>query len=231
MNTEKMGAFIREKRKKKQLSQKQLADMVQVSTATVCKWEKGVNSPDIGNMEKLAEIFQVSIQEILAGEESAEVCPGAAEPMPCPELSGSPPDDPIPIEHSPPATGKRYWKIGAAAFFTILMVISAVIIFNYHMSPPTFSVIGEFYPNSDDLGIYAEFYDAEEAFCIVVNYSGSAKTDDFQRYNSILYDEYHDYFNEVKIIIVAYFREYNSEKDVIDSGSYQSFLFDRNMYN
>jgi len=67
MDNEKMGIFIREKRKDKNLNQKQLAALMQVSPATVCKWEKGINIPDISNLDKLADLLQVPMQEILNG--------------------------------------------------------------------------------------------------------------------------------------------------------------------
>lgn len=228
MNIEKMGSFIREERKKKQLNQKQLAELVQVATTTICKWEKGVNIPDIPNLEKLAGIFEVSIQEILDGEaqKSSEVKHAGNEPIFPPDLSDSPPNSLDPSKPSASATKKRQWKAGIAVSFTFIAMISATITISYYLAHPAFDVIREFCPDTADLGVYAEFYNAEDIFCIIVEYTGNAKADDFECYNSVIYDEYYHIFSENKIISVSYFENYDIKDEAIDSARYQSFLFD-----
>lgn len=71
MDAVKTGIFIQEQRKKKQLSQKQLSEYMFVSPTTVCKWEKGIHTPDISNLEHLADLFQISVQELIDGEIAA----------------------------------------------------------------------------------------------------------------------------------------------------------------
>lgn len=62
------GKTIRELREKKQLTQKQLAGLLQISDKTVSKWETDRGLPDIGFIEKLAETLGVSLTELLLGE-------------------------------------------------------------------------------------------------------------------------------------------------------------------
>ena len=52
-------------RKKKGLSQENLANMLGLSRQTVFKWEAGESTPDIDNIKKLAEIFGVSFDLLL----------------------------------------------------------------------------------------------------------------------------------------------------------------------
>lgn len=68
MNQQKLGTFIREERKKKHWSQKQFAELLHVSSAAVCKWETGVNIPDITNLEAISEALGISLYELINGE-------------------------------------------------------------------------------------------------------------------------------------------------------------------
>lgn len=69
MNSIKTGILISRKRKEKQLTQKDLADKLGVSNATVSKWETGKGFPDISLLEPLASVLEISVSEILSGEE------------------------------------------------------------------------------------------------------------------------------------------------------------------
>ncbi len=68
MNNEKTGALIAQIRKENGLTQKQLADQIGVSNATISKWETAKGFPDISLLEPLAEALHISVSEILAGE-------------------------------------------------------------------------------------------------------------------------------------------------------------------
>lgn len=235
MDTIKMGSFIREERKKQQLNQKQLAEALQVSTTTVCKWEKGVNVPDISNLEKLAAIFHVSIQEILNGDAPADVEKEQMEEgnefvfHPGQNDTGSP--SPVPAKPPASSAGKRYWKTGMAVLSAFFLVISTVFAFNSYMSQPRFSVIREFRLEPGDLGIYEKHYNSEDVFCIIVKYSGNAEDGDFDKYSTILHDRYYQYFDEFKMIAIAYFDNYDPQKDTFDSGSYQTLFFNTQDYD
>ncbi len=68
MNYDKIGKFIYELRKEKQITQKELADMLSVTTQAVSKWERGLGCPDISLLRPLADYFHISISELLNGE-------------------------------------------------------------------------------------------------------------------------------------------------------------------
>ena len=67
MNNEKTGALIAQIRKENGLTQKQLADKIGVSNATISKWETAKGFPDISLLEPLADALNISVSEILAG--------------------------------------------------------------------------------------------------------------------------------------------------------------------
>ena len=59
------GEFLRQNRLNKNLTQKELANLLFVSESAVSKWEKGVAHPDITLLPKLSEILGVSEHELI----------------------------------------------------------------------------------------------------------------------------------------------------------------------
>lgn len=72
MEQQKVGSFLKELRKEKNLTQEQLAEQFNVSVRTVSRWETAVNMPDIVLLVELAEFYDVSIPEIIDGERKSE---------------------------------------------------------------------------------------------------------------------------------------------------------------
>ena len=71
MDKERTGQLITELRKEKGLTQKQLADALNVTDKAGSKWERGLSFPDISMLEPIAETLDISIMEILAGEKKS----------------------------------------------------------------------------------------------------------------------------------------------------------------
>ena len=69
MNQEKIGKFIAQKRKGKNLTQEQIAEKLGVSINAVSKWERGLCLMDMSLLKPLSQILDVTINEILSGEE------------------------------------------------------------------------------------------------------------------------------------------------------------------
>lgn len=80
-NMMKMGKYIAKLRKRKGYTQKNLGDILDVSDKTVSKWEKGVVAPDITILNALAISLDVSVEELLAGEDSKTTNPVEAIDM------------------------------------------------------------------------------------------------------------------------------------------------------
>ena len=72
MNTNKIGNFISKKRIEKGLKQKELAEILYVTDKTISRWENGNYMPDLSILIKLAETLNVSVYELLLGEELVE---------------------------------------------------------------------------------------------------------------------------------------------------------------
>jgi len=68
----KIGGFLRELRKEKELTQEQLAEKFGVSSRSVSRWENGNTMPELGILVELAEFYEVDIKEIIDGERKSE---------------------------------------------------------------------------------------------------------------------------------------------------------------
>ena len=68
MTSKECGNFISELRKEKKLTQKELAEKINVSDKAVSRWETGKGYPDVTSLVSLSEYFDVSVNELLAGK-------------------------------------------------------------------------------------------------------------------------------------------------------------------
>lgn len=68
MDNKKFGDFIKELRKEKQLTQKELGEKLNITDKAISKWERELSFPDIAVLKDLAEFFEIDISELLNGE-------------------------------------------------------------------------------------------------------------------------------------------------------------------
>lgn len=72
MNPKEIGAFLKQLRREKGITQEQLAEILGVSGRTVSRWETGTNLPDLSILVRISEYYDVEIKEILNGERKSE---------------------------------------------------------------------------------------------------------------------------------------------------------------
>ena len=60
-----MSKSIIAQRKKRGLTQEELAEKLDVSPATISKWERGISTPELSMVCKLADCFEISVDELL----------------------------------------------------------------------------------------------------------------------------------------------------------------------
>jgi len=70
MNQEKIGKFIAECRKQKNLTQEQLSELLGVSSKSVSRWENGKTLPDYVVLDSLCNALDISINEFYYGEKT-----------------------------------------------------------------------------------------------------------------------------------------------------------------
>ena len=68
MDQLKIGKFIADCRKRKNLTQMQLAEKLGITDKAISKWERGIAMPDSSIMLELCDILSISVNELLSGE-------------------------------------------------------------------------------------------------------------------------------------------------------------------
>ena len=72
MEQQRIGKFILELRKEKNMTQKDLADQLGVTDRAISKWENGRGMPDVSLMKPLCDILGITVSELLCGERIAQ---------------------------------------------------------------------------------------------------------------------------------------------------------------
>lgn len=72
MNQQKIGSFLKELRKEKNMTQEQFAELMGVSNRSISRWETGSNLPDLDILIQIADYYDVELREILDGERKEE---------------------------------------------------------------------------------------------------------------------------------------------------------------
>lgn len=80
MDQKRIGAFIAQCRREKNLTQMQLAELLDITNQAVSKWENGRGMPDVSLLQPLCDILDISLNEFFSGEYiSIEEYKGKAE--------------------------------------------------------------------------------------------------------------------------------------------------------
>ena len=72
MDKSKTGVLIAQSRKEKNMTQKELADLLHVSDRAISKWERGAGFPDVSLLEPLAAALDLKVLDLLRGEKTEE---------------------------------------------------------------------------------------------------------------------------------------------------------------
>lgn len=66
----KIGDQLQQQRKLHHLSQNELADKLKISRQSISKWENGTTLPSFANVIAISELFDVSLDELIKGDEA-----------------------------------------------------------------------------------------------------------------------------------------------------------------
>ena len=67
-DNQKFGEFLMQLRKERNLTQRELGERLFVSDKTVSKWERGLSMPSVSLLIPIADLFDVTVSELLKGE-------------------------------------------------------------------------------------------------------------------------------------------------------------------
>lgn len=135
MQKEQFGILLTTLRKKKGISQKEMAERLSVSTSAVSKWEHGKNLPDMTMLGSIAETLQVSCDELLNPEKTLE------------RLSDPEPQKEVLLK-------KKHTQVVKIAVLVGILVIAAGILLGYMIKhrEPVYQQIGTRYIDDPDWG-------------------------------------------------------------------------------
>ncbi|MBQ8619291.1 MAG: helix-turn-helix domain-containing protein [Clostridia bacterium] len=76
MDANKTGALIRQLRMEKGMTQREVARQLMVSEQAVSKWERALGCPDVSLLRSLANVLDVDVRSLLAGERNESIRDG-----------------------------------------------------------------------------------------------------------------------------------------------------------
>lgn len=74
-----LGNRINYFRQRKNMTQEQLAEQMNVTRQTVSNWERGINEPDFAGLCRLAEVLGVTLNDFAADDSTTPVASGQTE--------------------------------------------------------------------------------------------------------------------------------------------------------
>lgn len=222
MDNKRIGELIRKKRKELHLTQAQLAHQLYVSTNAVSKWELGKNAIDQQNLELISKVLNIPISAFIDNEPEIPASdnqlssPDSDCAQPIPEIDDSSPGDrdilPKEVKERKPGRRKIYLLFSVTGIVLAAAVIIVCLIFQ--SSKHSFVIQEE----------YFDTYEGQKACFLIADYKGKFTVDIMNEYSETIKGNYFDYFADVDIIIVLFYRDSLKEKiwseDTADAISY-----------
>lgn len=147
MDYEKIGNFLYELRKSRNLTQKDLSKRFYISREAISKWERGISLPDYPSLIILSRFYNITINEILAGEKIDEHNRDRIEAVA------------LTILQSSEKKIKKSKIINVCIFLIALLIILVFYFINNYNSIHMYTVYGsnnEYYFNSGELFIHRD---------------------------------------------------------------------------
>lgn len=187
MDQQKIGKFIRYLRMEQNLTQKQLAEKLNVSSTTISKWESGTYVPEYSNMEMVANFFQISILELMNGEREQQTNAIATD------------------------VSKEKRKIFTPRnIILISILLSILIIFSFifwyiRYAPPRFSVVASYYDEPEEQ--YKD-YPFSQIYRIIVEYKGTISSNLYVEGKNIV-EKFTKECEDADAVFIEYYKNYN----------------------
>lgn len=237
MDQKKSGLFIRDLRKEKGMSQKQFAAILNVSESAVCKWEKGVNLPDTLNLQTISDMFQVTVNELLAGEKkpvSEMKLKAESESDPTLKLTSeleaksgeyeetnpvlelkpepvlTPTADSTDDDNQPEAHTLHWKRILALCSLCIAgLVMIAFMVWSQNDTTPRFTIAESYYGASDEFN--ADAYGFKQVYWVMVEYTGELTEDSIRNFSDAQSRKFseEDKLENVDAIFFEFYEDYS----------------------
>lgn len=144
MDQIRIGQFIAERRKDQGMTQRQLAECLEISDKTISKWECGNGLPEISLMLPLCEALKINVNELLSGEKlSMDDYPGKAE------------ENMVKLIQTTEEQGKKRRKILTAVLLYATAICGAVVALVVSLMPGEAGALGNYFFDPVNVGVMA----------------------------------------------------------------------------
>lgn len=131
-----LGRFIAQRRKERNLTQRELAEALHVTDKAVSKWERGAGCPDISLLEPLAEALGLSVDQLLTYQTAPTEPEPAEEPAPTSEAVQAVLDMTLAERR---ARRMRRWIVGLAVpLGLILLTVLGIAMYSFQVQGKLF---------------------------------------------------------------------------------------------
>ncbi len=203
-----IGCKMKQLRQEKKMTQAEMAEMMNVSTSAVSKWERGLNGVDIHTACELAKIFEIPVSELMDGYWIDKGEPEEQESQKDTEIQQG-------IHKF-----RRVW-IGAGG--CILVIIIFLCLFFYHRQNDKFTakVVDEFFVNK------SEQLDNKAVYYIIIEYQGK-----YPEAGSIIHlddieTENLQYFENAALVHISYWEHYLGREHIGEAENYCIFNLEK----
>ncbi len=205
MDNKRLGELIKKKRKEMHWTQAQLAERLYVSTNAVSKWELGKNAIDMERLKDISQLLNIPMP-VLVGETpeapESDRQPSASNtgcPQPNLEADTGPPgeQDIIPQEGNDLKPGRRPPFFLFAGIGTVLAAAVVAVCLICLSGKHSFEIQNE----------YFDTYEGQKACFLIADCKGKLTADILNEYSQNIRESYSDYFTDVKVIIILYYRD------------------------
>ncbi len=217
MEKERLGIFLAQLRKDRNLTQRELADKLYVSISTISKWEKGVSTPNIYFLEKIAEVLEVPAVELI----ECQIDIGVEKPVEDVIQTVENQED-ASVDAGSANEGKSAVKPGPLlrlilTVAVILGILAGAGYAYYCRMPVEMKIIDSYYIANSD------FYN-DDIYFVIVEYDGRLTDDTAIRYAMEHQENYEQWFDMADEIIFAFFRHYKGRERVMDADNKVVFV-------
>lgn len=202
MTSEYLGKLIVELRKKNNMSQKELAERLEVTSSNLSKWEHGQLTPSISALNKIAELFQISGDDLLHPETTLQ-------------RMQQPKDNVVTTPQ--PSVEKKYSCIPKKAFTLPIVFVTVLLLFGcllmHLFFQPRFEVIDSCYDYNGTYGIH---------YMMSVLYSGHTEYEDFENFAETMRMKWinHEFAENADAIEFRFYKSQHDAKTWSETDTY-----------
>lgn len=196
----KFGNFLCELRKENNLTQKDLAELIHVSSSTISKWEKGIAKPDVGVYDELAEVLKVSSVELFYCKRLDE----DSTPQHLKALTDTMKDL---VRDDRKRNKKVFYQNIVGCVLAVLLAVSLVCnVYQYYTLSPSITIVDEYY------GKPPEMFPYDKVYFVAVEYQGRLTEDSAMNFPEQIRIYYKHHFEEAEVIMVTYYSKYKGRE-------------------